>query len=76
MTHIIHICFILTMVASVLWLLVPIVAIFGTAFLCYGIRICCEVNGIGVNHVPEGPTEAFFVDLEEGEGGNPAPIRS
>lgn len=69
MTHIIHICFILTMVASVLWLLVPIVAIFGTAFLCYGIRICCEVNGIGVD-----PT---YEDLEEGESiTHPTPIRS
>lgn len=68
------------MVASTLWLLVPIVAIFGTAFLCYGIRICCEVNGIGVNlnPVPEDPTEdAFFVDLEGGtESANPTPIRS
>jgi len=49
------------MVASTLWLLIPIIAIFGTAFLCYGIRFCCEVNQIGE---PEGPPEdSFFVDL-------------
>jgi len=61
------------MVASVLWLLVPIVAIFGTAFLCYGLRICCEVNGIGVNPV-EDPT---YEDLEEGgDFTDSTPIRS
>jgi len=37
------------MVASTLWLLIPIIVIFGTAFICFGLRFCCQMEPLENN---------------------------